>query len=71
MQSSGGQIESELPKAQGSCCLPVCGRLWAEGAAAAGAGLLGEFTGRDGVALVTGEAAAGVAGMSYFCSCSR
>lgn len=51
--------------------IPVCGRLCAEGAAAAGAGLFGEFTGCEGVALMAGEAAAGVAGMSYFCSCSR
>lgn len=60
-----------LSKGENNSCLPVCGRLWAEGAAAAGAGLLGEFTGCDGVALVAGEAAAGVAGMSYFCSCSK
>lgn len=32
-------------KGENDGCLPVCGRLWAEGAAAAGAGLLGEFTG--------------------------
>ena len=51
--------------------IPVCGKLWVEGAAAAGAGLFGELTGCDGVALIAGEAAAGVAGMSYFCSCSK
>ena len=51
--------------------IPVCGRLWAEGAAAARAGLRGEFTGWEGIALMAGEAAAGVAGMSYFCSCNK
>lgn len=45
---------------------------WLAGVTAAGAGLLGEPTPgvAEGTGLEAGEAA-GVAGMSYFCSCSR
>ncbi len=50
---------------------PLCGRLWADGAAAAGAGLLGEFPGREGAALNAGDVAAVADGISYFWSWSR
>lgn len=42
----------------------ACGRFCAAGAAAAGAGLLGELVGSEGAGVTAGEAEA--AGMSYF-----
>lgn len=50
------------------------GTVWLAGAAVTGTELLGELA--PGVAIVgegvvAGEEAAGVAGMSYFCSCSK
>lgn len=42
------------------------GRLCADGAAAAGTGLFGEFPGSEGAALRAGEVAAVAAGISYF-----
>lgn len=50
---------------------PVTGTLWEAGAAAAGAGLLGELEGSEEVGVTLGEEAAVAAGISYFCSCSR
>lgn len=53
--------------------MPDSGAVWLAGVVVMGAGLLGELA--PGVAMGTGleagEVAAGVAGMSYFCSCSR
>lgn len=63
---------------EGTNVMPDSGIPWLAGAAATtGMGLLGELA--PGVAMGTGleagleagEVAAGVAGMSYFCSCSR
>lgn len=41
------------------------------GAAAAGAGLLGELEGSEEVGVTLGDEAVVAAGISYFCSCSR
>lgn len=60
---------------EGTNVMPDSGMPWLAGAAAMGVELLGELA--PGVAmgleawLEAGEVAAGVAGMSYFCSCSR
>lgn len=49
----------------GSRVIPVWVIGWSAGAAAAGAGLLGGFTGTDGTGLA-GDMAAAAAGISYF-----
>lgn len=58
----------------GTSVMPDRGTVWLAGTAVTGAELLGELA--PGVAIVgegvvAGEEAAGVAGMSYFCSCSK
>ncbi len=66
-----GRTEAVGEAAWGTRVKPLCGRLWADGAAAAGAGLLGEFPGREGAALNAGDVAAVADGISYFWSWSR
>lgn len=61
-----GVMEAVGDAACGMRVMPLWGRLCADGAAAAGAGLLGEFPGREEAAPRAGEVAAVAVGISYF-----